>query len=556
MWVVVGVCLLLGLASLGNGLLADDLMHYQFLSAHRAGRSEAAWWDMFVLVEHDPRRTIGMRTSGRYPWWVDPNLRIAFFRPLSAATHHLDFWLWPNSPGLMHAHSVVWHAGACAMAWAVARRLSSDPRVAGLAAIFYALSFTHVVPWSWLAHRNGLVSTFWALACLLAHIRWRSDRKWIAGVVAPGLLGAALLSAEGAVVTLAFLVSYELLVSKGRLRSRLLALTPALVTVAAWRVVYKLLGYGALGSGGYIDPIADPLNFLLALPARCGSLIALSVSPPFIPDLPLWLWAASAFGVGIAALVFVLSPDSKRGAARFGLLAASLGCLPLAASFPVDRLLVLTSFGMSLVFAELVDGALLRRAGAARTLGAAWVGVIHLVVPTLADPYVSSHLEAVLLVHSDAHGPDLPGEGLKRKGLIIVHTPDYPAADKLAANRARRGLSVPNFVWILHSGPAEPELECVDESSVVVREPEFGWPVGGFAVQFRNTRATPFRVGDTVRTVDYTAEITEVEDGQPTAVRFQFRARLDHESFVWATWDEGEFVWMKRGPSCEPSRGG
>ena len=103
-----------------------------------------------------------MRTSGRYPWCVDPELGITFFRPLSAATHQLDYWLWPGSAWLMHAHSLVWHAGVCAMGWAVARRLVTQPRVAGLAGLVYALSFTHVVPWSWLAHRNGLVSTFFA----------------------------------------------------------------------------------------------------------------------------------------------------------------------------------------------------------------------------------------------------------------------------------------------------------------------------------------------------------------------------------------------------------
>ncbi|MFO7564965.1 MAG: hypothetical protein R6X02_20135 [Enhygromyxa sp.] len=541
-WVVVGLAFLVGLASLDNGLLADDHMHYRFLLAHRAGKSEAPWWDLFVLVEHNPQRTIGMRTSGRYPWWVDPELHIAFFRPLAAATHHLDHRLWPVSGVLMHAHSLAWHAAACAMAWALARRLVSDPRVAGLAAIIYTLSFSHVLAWSWLAHRNALVSTFFALASLLAHLRWRAEGKRGSAVAAPLLLGAALLSAEGAVVTLAFLLAYELAVSKDRARARLLALVPGLLIVFAWRMLYDQLGYGAFGSGGYIDPVGEPLAFLRAFPARYAALLALSVSAPFIPDLPPLLWIVSVASVGLVLLAFLFSPASRRGAARFGAVATALACVPLAASVPVDRLLILASFGVALVCAELLDAWLLHRRSLTHVLAAAWVGLLHIAVPGVVGVYVSSHLEQVFRLHSLAYGPTLPNEGLNKKGLVVLHTPHYPAADNLGANRALRGLASPNFLWILHAGPRPPEIVCVDEQTVELREPSAGWPVDGFSAQFRNIASKPFEVGDTVRTVDYVATVVDVDAGRATAVRFAFRARLDHASFVWATWGGDEFV--------------
>lgn len=557
-WVVVAVALVLGLASLGNGLLADDLMHQAFLTAQHSGRSDAPWWDMFVLVEHDPKRTIGMRNSGRYPWWVDPDLHIAFFRPLSTATHHLDHLLWPSSPALMHAHSLAWHAAGCAMAWAVARRLVSDPRVAGLAALIFALSFTHVVAWSWLAHRNGLVSTFWALACLLAHIRWRAEGKRASGLAAPVLLGAALSSAEAGVVALALVLAYELVVAKDRVRTRLLALGPGLLTVIAWRMLYNHLGYGALGSGGYLDPIGQPSAFLLALPERYGTLVAMSVSAPLIPGMPLSLWVMSGVGVGLALLVFLLSPASKLGpklgATRFGVAATALASVPLAASVPVDRLLILASFGVALACAELLHSWLLRRRPLAPTwvtILAGWVGLVHVVIPIPAGVYVSGHLGQVTVPHSDVYGPELPDSGLNRKGLVVLHAPHYPAADHLAANRTRRGLSAPNFVWILHSGPISPEVSCIDERTIELREPKAGWPVGGFAVQFRNTASKPFQVGDTVRTLDYVASIVEVDDGRPIAVRFEFRAKREHESFVWTTWGADEFVALRPEQLCE-----
>lgn len=456
---------------------------------------------------------------------------------------------------LMHAHSVVWHAAVCAMAWAVARRLTSDARVAGLAAIIFALSFTHVVPWSWLAHRNALVSTFFGLASLLAHIRWRSEGKRSSAVIAPVLLGAALLSAEGGLVTLAFLLAYELVIAKDRATARILALVPALVIVVGWQLLYRHLGYGAFGSGGYIDPAGEPLAFLTALPLRCASLLALSVSTPFIPETPPLLWVVAAVAVGLALLVFSCSSSSKLGSARFGLAATTLACVPLAASIPVDRLLILASFGVALACAEFLDTWLLRRSSLPRTLAAAWVGVVHVVIPGPVGVYVSSHLDQILLLHSDAYGPDLPNDGLNKKGLVVLHTPHYPAADNLGPNRALRGLSTPNFVWILHTGQTPPEVSCVDEQTIELRDPSGGWPGEGFSSQFRNTASNPFRVGDTVRTVDYVASIVEVDDGRATAVRFRFRAKLEHESFVWATWASDEFVTTRAKAWCSRSSG-
>lgn len=62
------------------------------LRAHHEDRSQTPWWDMVVLVEHSPRKTIGMRTSGKYPWWVDPELRIAFSPTGDGRYHHFDHW--------------------------------------------------------------------------------------------------------------------------------------------------------------------------------------------------------------------------------------------------------------------------------------------------------------------------------------------------------------------------------------------------------------------------------------------------------------------------------
>ncbi|HOE98007.1 MAG TPA: hypothetical protein PK847_15655, partial [Candidatus Sumerlaeota bacterium] len=43
--------------------------------------------------------------------------------PLAAATHALDLALWPTSPALMHAHTLLWFAALLAALAALFRRL-------------------------------------------------------------------------------------------------------------------------------------------------------------------------------------------------------------------------------------------------------------------------------------------------------------------------------------------------------------------------------------------------------------------------------------------------
>ena len=39
-----------------------------------------------------------------------PGGRAAFFRPLSALTHYVDYTLWPDEPLLIRIHSLLWSA--------------------------------------------------------------------------------------------------------------------------------------------------------------------------------------------------------------------------------------------------------------------------------------------------------------------------------------------------------------------------------------------------------------------------------------------------------------
>ncbi len=138
LWVAVLWALILAAPTLDVGLFGDDYLQAEFLTASRDGTANVRWWDMFVFADgiHNEQ----LRAMGRLPWWTDPELRVAFFRPLSVATHQLDHRWWPRQLWAMHLQSMLWYAPrARALAWVVARRYGTGPTAAGLAALAFCV---------------------------------------------------------------------------------------------------------------------------------------------------------------------------------------------------------------------------------------------------------------------------------------------------------------------------------------------------------------------------------------------------------------------------------
>lgn len=539
-WWIVALVIVLGLPTLDIELIGDDLMQYVFLRRHHRGELNTPWWNMFSLAEGPRAHNIGLRTAGRAPWWIDPDLRVVFFRPLTVLTHHIDHWLWPQRFWLMHLHNVLWHVAACTLAWVLARRLCSSATAAGLAAVVYAVSYSHVAPVAWLADRNGLVSTTFALACLIAHDAWRRDSSKLGAVASPLLLLLALLGAEAGVVGFAFLLAHAVFFDGAPWRRRILALLPALVVIVGWRAGYDAMNFGASHSGAYLDPGRDPLGWLAHSPTRYLWLISVSVSPPLMSGFPPSAWLLLTLAVTTSVLAFLVRVPSR--AARFGAFAALLGCIPLTASLPGDRLLILTSFGTALLFGELLAVWGLGDVAPRLRIAAGIVLLVRVLIPAVAGPVTASQLDEMALEDGAApvHAPLLSDDGLERKGLVIVHAPNHVSAAQLPHTRRARGRKAPNFLWLLHDGPRPPAVRRLDDRTLELRAPD-GWPASHISSFWRSPTQSPFHVGDTVKTVDYLATVKQVEGGKAIVVEFRFRTSLDHPSFAWVTWTGAEF---------------
>lgn len=563
-WVAALVGMLLACPALGEGLWLDDHLHRFVVGQHARGEGLGPWWDLYSAAEGDPALTRARMDVGFSPWWTLPELRLRFLRPVSAATHYVEYAAWPAAAWLMHAQSLAWYGGLVVAVGALLRRWLGPTWVAGLATLLYAIDDAHATPVGWIAQRNALVSATLVVLVLLAHDRARRDR-WRPGAwLGPLSFALALGAGEASVAALGYLGAHALLLEPARPHERgwasraargVLALWPYAVVVIAWRLVYDALGYGAEGSGVYLDPVREPAAFVAALPERAA---ALGLSLLAWPAADAWAVAPPAWGraraLGAAALVVLaLVPWLRGGDARarglaLALVGALLSLVPAAAVLPADRMLLLAGLGGSAAVASVIGVALGGRGEAwtmprisAAALAPVLV-VVHGVLAALGLPRQVAALAPELEAHQRAAVASLPDDpALARQDLVIVNAPPTFVSSTLWLLRwGDQRHALPRRLRVLGSTFA-PVVVQRPAAHALVLQPVGGYLGDPFTANARG-RAHPFAAGDRVALDGWTVEIVGVAAALPTVVRARFDVPLEDPSLRWVVWRDGGFV--------------
>lgn len=580
-WVLIAlplVSVLLAGPALWTGWHSDDLAHRLVLTGRDCFPAQSASpMRLFSFVDGDAARTRAAIESGLLPWWARQDVRIAFWRPLSALTHMLDYRLWPNSAALMHLHSLLWFAALVAAAAGLYRRMIQPAWVAALAGLLFALDDAHANAAGWLASRNLLVAGVFGIAALIAHDRWRRDR-WRPGVVvAPLLLLLALLCGEAAVGVVGFLVAHAVFLDPGRRRARLAALVPSGVVVALWHLAYQRLGYGTFGSGIYIDPASEPWRFLTGVMERAPlQLLAQWAFPPSDLYASMSPFAAAAvLSTAVAVvllLVYVSGPLLARDpVARFWALGMTLALVPNCATVPADRVLLFVGLGafglMSRLMAACRESTQTnvspRSFGKLRGITCGALVLIHLVAAPILLP-VRARMLGNFTEMADRFAESLPPDPLPAgQRLIMCNAPGGLWGGFIRIIRASRGLPVPAQVLALASGGEPVEIERVDAATLAVR------PVGGYLAPPSDPLHTPAdrkrwvhpayvvrRANQVYRNLTelpalgwqrtlgrISVRITKLtRDGRPAEATFQFDVALEDKSLRWMQWQRGKYV--------------
>ena len=544
-WFSVALAALAGALTLDVGLATDDYAHQQFVRSHlMAGGTAAAAavaeapWDMFDVGGRGGPLDIALRVyAGILPWWTSPRLQVAFFRPLAVATHFLDGALWPDAPWLMHLHNALWYVALVILVGVYLRRAMGDGSVAraapGLAVLLYAVDEAHVEGLAWIASRNTLMAACFAVGALVAHQRGRAEGRFGYQLIAALSLALGLASGEGAIAAWPYLIGHALFVDRGAPAARLLALAPLAAVTAAWQLLYRALGYGARGSGVYLDPSSDPVAFLAALPGRASTALQEQLAVPGWMDQRVPAPFSAALDLAtLVLLLLAVVPLWRLLAARpharmlaFGMLGS---VLPICAIPPAPRLLFLVGVGGAALLAELIVEALqaigtgtARRRSRSRAPAALALGLLALhaiAAPLAARSRALTHADNERAVRRVA--ASLPRGDLGGASLVILHT-DNSFLTQLALMRhtqSAAGRSAPSH--LLGAGVAPVRLTR-RSASVVVLTPQGGYLRGLWSQIVRSPRE-PFTPGQRVPLSIGSATVEAVtSDGRPARLRLE-----------------------------------
>ncbi len=549
--------ILLALPSLWAGWVMDD--HFHRLKMRGTDRLPGIFdtsWDMFRFLDGNAERTLHMMDVGTVPWWTYPEIVAQFWRPVTTLTHRLDYLLWPESPAMMHAQSLLWFGGLTLVVTCLYRRLMGVTVVAGLAALLYAIDDAHATPAGWIANRNALVAALFGILAVVVHDKWRRD-KWRSGLIlGPLLLAVALFAKEAAVAVAAYLFAYAMCLDRAPWRSRVLSLVPYAVVIAAWRIAWVLHGNGLHGVGLYVDPVSNPLRFLASLLARAPVLLLGQLA---LPPADVWIIfdeavlrrAAVVATTLLAGLAFILAPTVRQDRiSRFWAMGMLLSLIPACATFPSDRLLSYAGLGAMGLVARFLhhrqgESSPAESAGRLRpmaTVSVVWLFVaVHMVIAPVSLAIRTMAPAGPHWIHDQLHVRTPMDASVENQDVVIVNAPSAFHAMYLPVLRELDGLPVPRRTRILAPGFSGMTVRRTDNTTLVVapNEDYFAW---AFHRLFRNEQHS-FEVGDRVELTGLTIEITAIgTPGGLTEAAFHFAVPLEEPSLRWLQYKDGNFV--------------
>ncbi len=538
---------LLASPSLFSGLGADDYFHELELSSNPLPGLSRSPLDLFRFAS--PATNHVLVNEGILPWWIDPNVRFVFFRPLASATHWFDHLILPGNAVWMHLHTLAWAVVALFAVRRLFLAIHGRGWLAVLALAIYALDDARGTPVTWIANRHEIIACGLSIWALVWYREGRAGRR-AAAWFAPLAFAAALLASEGALAITAYLFASEVFLEEGPLTRRLARLWPFAGTVLIWGATYRGLGFGIAGSGLYFDPLRDPGDFLRALPERFAALWFAQLGGPWsegwnaysvlLPGLQYIVAAVAVAVIGGVGILFWPLFRTER-TARFWLLGATLGTLPACGSFPADRLLPWIAVGASALtaqfFVRFVDGPSfdgLR--GRVAPVAAFAVVVVHLVLRPLLLPFRSTGIAAVraAIARADETIPSTPD--IEHRIVIYLNPAADPFAAYIPVTRAALGAPLARAQHWLATSAGVVHVTRVDETTLRVRQ-DGGYLVLPSERLFRNTRKRPFAVGDRIELDDFRVTISKVtSDGRPLEILARFHRPLEDPRYVWLKW--------------------
>jgi hypothetical protein len=549
-WLVVALGVGLTAPSLFIGFHLDDFIgRFIFSDVPGAARLFGIYSGGYGAANGNPTDAAWMMEEGFAPWWMDPEVLLSFYRPLSLSTHLFDAALWPNSAFLWHLHSLLWF-GVLLWCGTAMYRSVQGPLIGGLAALLFAVDHTHALPVAFSTNRYAMITTALCMLTLHQHHASASGSlraAWIAALC----YGLALFSGESSAAVVGYLVCYALFMDTRAVRTRVLSLVPYFIVSVAWRVVYTALGHGARYSDLYIDPAREPVRFALAALERIPSLLLGQWFMPPAETFTLVDKTSAALLVAFAwlftiALTIALWPLLRRDkVARFWGGGMLLSIVPMCSGEPNNRMLFVASIGAAGLLAcwwNAYAGPITSALGQYSLRFARFMVLCHLLISPWLMPV---NAVAMAFYGSLERSFDDVGEEALGRDAVFLTSPDYFAVRLMKMTKAVDHQPSPARYRGLSYGPEQVTVERTADKTIVLtyaggamHEPA----VTKQALELYRTIKKPMHAGYKVQLEGLAIEVLEVtDDGRPLRVRFDFAESLGSDRYRYYHWVDNQF---------------
>jgi hypothetical protein len=536
---------------------------------------------MFLnMLRQDPlpiSRWLGFWASADYPaltsiWWFEGQGTTPFWRPVPSLIIEGSVRLFGERAFPLHFFFVVVHGLVGGTLFLLVRRLTGRSLAALLAGLFFLSCEDHAMGVGWIAAGTDLVCALFVNLSLVAHVFWLDRRKPWALAASIAALVPALLSKESAVIVPVAICLMTLVMPRGRdtelaplSRSSLraafglflrdwLSWFPAVALLILYLGLYKLIGFGGFTSGMYVDPLANPVGYLVHLLGHVPVMWLATLSP--VPPSLAMLFPASipllAVGGAVAFLVWIVALwcMRKRGLVVWAMGFYLIALLPQMAADASERALYFPMIGASILLALLLVqiGPIARRIAPVipsppkitRVVG--WVLLVGVLIPGAVLSATMSMVYGFSFDKPYQEAMTAMPHVLERdpEHVIVLNTSGPMHIIYLHPIVQYHGGSDLD-VRVLSSMNAEVSVERIDEQSFVLRADRGGWLTNMFAGMLRGRgNPRPGRVFE--RGIMAATFLETTKSGRDIlAARFAFDSSLEDPDILFIQWDGDTF---------------
>jgi hypothetical protein len=548
---VLAACITIPCWSLNPDFFADDFLQLQLLKT--SPYSTKRLFDVFTFFDGSRPHIQRLMETGALPWFSSPELKISFWRPLSALLIEIDYKFGGINPSFAKAHSIVWYF-LIILVVGVLYRVVLPRNVAFLSLVIFVLAPNHREPVQWLAARNALVTGTLGAASLMFYVKWRQGGSVLFKSLSIVMFAAALLGGEASIGVIPYIIAFEY--SKcGIKKETLRRLLPILALATVWLVGYYLLGYGVRASGGYVNPLEEPFQFIRSIPAKSLAMFGIEFGgvPAELffpnPEYRDFVVKAGLFAVVVllAMLAFIWNDlDSDLRKTTLWLGAGAVGAfIPQMAGLIGARSLVLSSIGGSAVLAVLI-GAFFkvrdRRPRRIRDLmvltSCVAMAIIHLAVAPVMWFHWSRVLGGINASLSKLEISSLSTSEISHERIIFISGPLSFLRLYTPARRMVENASVPLSWWTL-SFVQTPQRLVRTASERFTLELIEGRMLDTPVEELYRSPDLPLKAGAEVVLNGLRAEVLADDGIGPTRVEFCFDRSLDDPSMRLMVWKPG-----------------